>query len=422
MAWSRALWLVVCAGCSFQAHGTEDGAVAPIDSPTMLVDTFVPIDAIIDAPGSGSGSGSDCSWSVHFDGCAIPASTAPFHLQANGAPYVYDTSNGGGVLTSKGSAVTITTQIVAAGSGSSAALWSIGSLQIDSNVQFTVIGSKPLIIAAGSGIQIDGVLDAGSHSGSGISGAGANPASCGPSTGGTGGSGNSGTGGGGGGGYSGAGGAGGSGDFNCTGLPACIQHGGAAGVSIVQPRTIAGGCSGGASGGNAGIFAHGGVGGGAILLASKTTISVNGRVLAGGGGGSGDTSTGQSTGGGGGGAGGFIGLEAPQLTVAGTAVITANGGGGGGGDDVAGVTSGGADGRPDGNAATGGLTTSTTSGTSGGLGSTQSNRGGSSPPAGSPNGGGGGGGGGAGFIQSWTAPGFTPQSGSTISPPFQNGN
>lgn len=76
---------------------------------------------------------------------------------------------------------------------------------------------------------------------------------------------------------------------------------------------------------------RGGPAGGAVYVASKTSITVNGTVAANGAGGMGGSA---QVGGGGGGAGGMIVLEAPSVARNGT--LVANGGGGGEGGIFAG--------------------------------------------------------------------------------------
>ncbi len=72
----------------------------------------------------------------------------------------------------------------------------------------------------------------------------------------------------------------------------------------------------------------GGGGGGAFQISSRATITFNGRFVASGGGGYGTNSPGGG-GGGGGGAGGSLLLEAPMVSVGGTASLSALGGSGG---------------------------------------------------------------------------------------------
>lgn len=113
------------------------------------------------------------------------------------------------------------------------------------------------------------------------------------------------------------------------------------------PTVLRPGCRG-QDGAGAALGAKGGRGGpagGAVYVASKTSITINGIIAANGAGGMGG---GAQIGGGGGGSGGMIALEAP--TVARNGTLVANGGGGGeGGIFAAGEVLGasGADGRRD---------------------------------------------------------------------------
>lgn len=80
----------------------------------------------------------------------------------------------------------------------------------------------------------------------------------------------------------------------------------------------------GGGGGGGGANARGAIGGGAIQLASNTSIAITGSINAGGCGGADVTNAGTA---GGGGAGGAILLEAPAIQIGGTLAV--NGGGGG---------------------------------------------------------------------------------------------
>jgi hypothetical protein len=253
------------------------------------------------------------------------------------------------------------------------------SVSITASVRAT--GTKPLVILATGTITITGTLDVSDG------GANFNPSNCAaagtPMTaqGGAGGS------------FTGAGGAGGG---VASGL------GPASGATTSTP-SVRGGCNGAnGSGTTAGV---GGRGGGAVYLIAGTSISVasTGTINAIGGVGTGAGASGggasAGAGGGGGGAGGFVGFDAPAVTVAG--IVFANGGGGGegatplkdGNDGAASASpstagSGGAGGAPRGG--------------NGGAGSAGANRAGGNASAGGlcDRGGaaGGGGGGGAGMI------------------------
>jgi hypothetical protein len=192
------------------------------------------------------------------------------------------------------------------------------------------VGANPLVLIATQSILIDGGLDASSHAGDIVLGAGARTAAECAALGVDGPPGKLinmnfyGGGGAAGGSFGGAGGAGGSGGRGNIG------HGTPA--AQVAPRVLTGGCPGGRGGDgvNGGGGAVGGNAGGAIYLLAGGSISVTGKINASGAGGAGGaTGVDSSGGGGGGGAGGMIGLEAPHVTVAGS--LYANGGGGGGG-------------------------------------------------------------------------------------------
>jgi hypothetical protein len=204
-----------------------------------------------------------------------------------------------------------------------------------------VVGAKPLVIAVWSTATIDGTIDAGSHRGV-RTGGGAQPTTCEPTaptagmvalvTGGSGG--------GGGGAFQGNGGDGGTGDLGGT-----PTTGGTHGTSVATPSVVRGGCAGAISGeagpgalapSTATTFSSFGRGGGAVRVVAFTSITLDGVMLAGGGGGDG-AAQGSACGGGGGGSGGYLGLEAPTVTLANSAVLAANGGGGGGSGPFAGL-------------------------------------------------------------------------------------
>lgn len=205
----------------------------------------------------------------------------------------------------------------------------VKSLRITASMQFPVsfVGPNAVAIVADGEIVIEGYFDArGPCSGA------AGPHFPGPGgfLGGTAKGNGAGTGGGtgapvnsdgaGGGGHAGHGGDGTSDLANDPGQPGGSAYGDAV-ISV-----LVGGSGGG--GGSAGGAARGGGGGGGIQLVSNTGIRiVTGGINAGGCGG--ESMGGGSDGGGGGGAGGTILLEAPAISVAAGAAITANGGGGG---------------------------------------------------------------------------------------------
>jgi len=411
------LWLGLVTACGFSPALGGDG----VDAPDPL---------------------GDCTtWHPHdFTPCAIGVPQGPVHLVPDGTPYVYDTSQDGGVLTDKTGAEVLRSPLTHTQSdGSVVALLSIESLTIDANVRWNVIGTKPLVVASWSTIDIAGALDVGSHTTdtdatthiqvSTTVGAGAD-LDCGNMNGapGVAATADGGSGGGGGGAFQGAGGGGGSGDTGCNAMLPCPRPGGPGGVPLATaPTTIRGGCGGGASGtagdgatapATAATVSQGGSGGGALELDARLAVHVaaTGTVSAGGGGGAGAPMH-TAAGGGGGGSGGFVGLDAPIVMVFGT--VAANGGGGGASSPfTGGIGYGfpGADGAASATPAAGGLAAQppATCGKPGADGSAGAMLAGAMLTA-FDSCGGSGAGGGAGFILYWSAA-YQPAAGSTVSP------
>ncbi len=377
----------------------------------------------------GSGGGSDAGFSLppdsadapaeceswhpqHFDACAIPAPSTGLDLDG-----AWTLSTDTGVLTGS-STITPAGGALTQSGGPNAYIISIQSLKIETTGSLRVIGTAPLVVASWGDVDVLGSIDAGSTS-AGSAGAGASPSSlCGANATGVatqGGIGVStgGSGGGGGGAFHGNGGHGGIGDSPPG------PTGGTGGVAVSPPTIVRGGCSG-APSGEAGsdpsasdptAVATGGIGGGALQLSSRTSISITGHVLSGGGGGGGAPDN-SACGGGGGGAGGLLGFDAASISFA-NAIIAANGGGGGGsspfGTGLVGTP--GQDGQPSGTQAIGGAVSSCSeAGMLGGAGSTTSGASSTNPVEAC---GGAGGGGGVGFVLTW---GIVSQAGSTISP------
>lgn len=249
-------------------------------------------------------------------------------------------------------------------------------------------GTRPLVLIGSDTIMATAAIDVGSHRGSNPeTGAGADPATCGPGL------------------PPGASGGGAGGSFNGLGGSGA-NGGGTAAQSLDPVPALRGGCAGqdGATG-TKGVKGHGG---GAVFLIAGTKIVATGGINAGGEGGGGGQSG--NAGGGGGGSGGMIGFDAPALTLGGR--IIANGGGGGEGSSNGTAGSNGAD-AVDTAAALGG-SDGPSSGGNGGPGSSGSRAGpgfGGLPGSNS----GGGGGGGAGLV---IAPGGTSSGGVMLSPPF----
>ncbi|MGE0549918.1 MAG: hypothetical protein AB7O24_01255 [Kofleriaceae bacterium] len=214
--------------------------------------------------------------------------------------------------------------------GPSACLVHVQSLVIAQSATLRVIGSRPLVIASESAIEIAGSLDGSSERG-GATGPNANFATgCAPA--GVPENDQGGAGGGAGGSFGGMGGNGGNGDTDNSFGSDGNSPGGLASASLTAPPAYArGGCAG-AKGGNesgsAGQGGSGGASGGALWLYARggLTVPVGGVIRATGAGALGGA---VQSGGGGGGSGGYIRLSASQLTIAGT--IAANGGAAGGG-------------------------------------------------------------------------------------------
>jgi hypothetical protein len=373
-------------------------------------------DAGLSFPSDSADAPAECTtWNPHhFDACAIPAPSTGLDL--DGA-WTFSTDTG--VLTSSSMTITPAGGPLVQASGPNAYIISIQSLKIETTGSLRVIGQTPLVVASWGDIDVIGSIDAGSTSG-GSAGAGANPTLCttsAPTQGGIGVS-TGGSGGGGGGAFHGNGGNGGIGDMPQGPL------GGVGGVAVSAPAIVRGGCSG-APSGEAGsdpsasdstAVATGGIGGGAVQLSSRTSITISGHVLAGGGGGGGAPDN-SACGGGGGGAGGFLGFDASKISFT-NATIAANGGGGGGsqmfGTGLVGTP--GQDGQPSGTQAAGGAASSCSeAGMLGGAGATTSGASSTNPVEAC---GGAGGGGGVGFVLTW---GTVAQSGSTVSPIAQSG-
>ncbi len=264
-----------------------------------------------------------------------------------------------------------------------------------------VLGSRPLVVLGISSVRVDGILDAASHRGDGTAGAGASTGGACDTLGPGGNASIDGGGGGAGGSFVGSGGSGGTGGPGVNGIPAA---GATPGNNMATPTAIRGGCGGSSGGGSSGL-AGGlpGAGGGAVYLISGGEIAIKGTINASGAGGAASVAR---SGGGGGGSGGFIGLDAPTLSIGPSATIFAIGGAGasGGNDATAGV-----DGGEAMNAQPPQGTASNGTGGTGSAGAVGSAGGGS---GGASSGGGGGGGGGGGYIGRTTT-----VAGGTFAPP-----
>ena len=340
MVFARGCLVLGClVACKFTPPaGTSDGGSDAPDGPA-------------DAPPDVSDAPDLCTtWDAqHFEPCTVGSPMPAPTLDLASSPYTYNTTTSGGTLTDRaGSVVTSSTVTVAQADNTVVALWNVASLTVPTGVVINVIGDKPLVIASWDLVALHGTIDAGSHTAeidaeAGIDatvqlGAGASTATCASLAGTAGNEGvaTSGSGGGGGGGFGGTGAAGSLGDTGSGDV-----GGGAGGMSVAATAIMRAGCPGGQSGiagpgpvqppATSFSFANAGAGGGAIVVAARTEIAIEatGRVLAGGGGGAGSPQ-GSSCGGGGGGSGGYVGLDAPSITVVNLGVVAANGGGGGG--------------------------------------------------------------------------------------------
>jgi hypothetical protein len=206
-----------------------------------------------------------------------------------------------------------------------------------------IVGSRPLILASVGILEIQGDIDISSYVGDSERGPGANDDACvnpsSPSR-------NAGgAGGGAGGSFAAKGGDGGDGNQDES-LNRPIGMGATASPSVPLPTVVRGGCRGVRGGHESFIGGRGGDGGasgGAIRFVSTIEVRLlaTGSIRATGAAGSGGQ---QQAGGGGAGSGGYVGLDAPQVTIIGN--ISANGGGGGeGGARLSGINETGSDGE-----------------------------------------------------------------------------
>jgi hypothetical protein len=266
---------------------------------------------------------------------------------------------------------------------------SVLDFEVGSGANLEVSGSLPFAVASWTSILVDGTITVAAGANTGTCNGALTPPEPGSVD-------TDGGGGGAGAALDGNGGNGGGGDGGANGA---IDGGG-----VAVPTTLRGGCDGGDGGdANKNAGGVGGIGGGALLLAARQDVTVNGNVTAPGQGGRGGIGGGGDGGGGGGGggSGGMVVVDASSTTVVGG--LTANGGGGGEGGDnfyLGGET--GEAGRTDATAARGGDIglVGGGAGGSGGIGSGASRHGknGLNFQGGAADGGGGGGGGSVGYI------------------------
>jgi hypothetical protein len=313
-----------------------------------------------DAPGSsgsgdgGSGDGgdipdadpgladatSDCSrWGTRhvFDACEDLPPAGPDVFLAGVGEWQFDTDT----LTLGYAGVddpirpTLVAQHVVQTSTRATAVISASRFEIGPFAKFRAVGSRPLIVASWSDINVHGRVDVSTYDGLDdpptdliAPGAGAIAGCSGVTLPGLGGLG------GGGGGMQTAGGDGG----DASGAM------GDKGGDAIALTDLRGGCSG-TDGDPPSTFGRAGRSGGGVLLTAigEIAVGISAEVVAGGGGGAGgmpDPGGGSATagGGGGGGSGGMVALEAPVVHLfAGSSVNAAGGGGGGGGGASGGV-------------------------------------------------------------------------------------
>jgi hypothetical protein len=404
------LWLaasaLLAAGCSSANSATADAGAGPdaAMNPT-------PTDGSADgdgpsstSPGEGGDDGGDeattdgdATSAMGDGGLAFAASNVPpgTTLAAPG-DWVFSSAQCGGstsvtIDTSKGISdcdgqtppyqYSVITQSDTSLGSLQAALFVTNKFTIEAGMSVKVVGNLPLIVVALSDVSINGLLDAtvdtiyGDHA---YAGGASGPAMSTRGNGPGGGTAPTAMSGAGGGGFCGKGGDG----------AAATGTGAAGGIAYGNPTNVPllGGSSG-ASGG----YEKGGGSGGAIQIASATSIQVTalGVIDVGGGGGGWIQS--------GGGSGGAILLQAPTVTVAGT--LAANGGGGA----ESGDNNNGQNAQPSATAAAGGVASSGRN--AGGNGAAGTAVDGAAGPIVAMSANGGGGGGGAGRIRIDTSTG-----------------
>lgn len=434
--WSAMRWslLVLCvAGCfskpadvdfdasPFDARAIDGRAIdANVDAPAP--DAIVP-DAVTECPPStiicddATSTYVDCdatgtpTFSMHCPlGCSTNSEKCVDVDPSNGLAAQLDLArdDGATVAFSGNSTIDTTTGVVFNGANSITVpsapvngmrVFRFKSLSVAGTLRVT--GNDMLAIVVDGDVTIAGVLDVSSDwSSTGIAGPGADPtfaAATVTTKAGTGGGGNH---------QVGAHG----GDF--TGGPAA---GGAGGAGQSDPDLVP--LRAGMAGGTSMIVGTipGGLGGGAVQIVSRTTISVLGSGVIDASGAGGSANTILVTPGVGGGAGGTVLLEAPQLTLDGAGVVVSTKGGGGSDTGFNGCTTcQGSDGGYDAAAAPGG--TGAAAGGNGGTGATAPTVGSNGASAG------GGGGGSVGEARFNTTAGtINPQNGAAIRSAFSTG-
>jgi hypothetical protein len=335
--------------------------------------------------GGGVDGGADATGDAPVsDGPAKPADAGPLGFLASNLPPSNvtppDPDAGTAVISTQcNDCLPVTPTTITQNDGSTASLYVLDSLTIQSNASLTLTGLAPVILVVLGPVDIQGLLSvAAPTTGAGGPGGFASGPSSGPGTGTPGGEGAYASAAPGGAGYCGAGGEGSS-QTTSEAPPGGTAYGNATITPLI----------GGSAGATWSTQYGSGGGGGALEIASSTSITVGtyGAINAGGAGGQANATSA-------GGSGGAILLEAPAVTVAGT--LAANGGGGG---------PGGASALASAQPATGGVSAAAVGGD--GSGGTTLN--------GQDATGGGGGGGGAGWIRINTGGGSATITG-TLSP------
>ncbi len=348
-----ALALLAISGCKFDSRGVGPiyfdlgGAhdVGPVADRGRVESGTDSADASRDAPSPDpdlavpDGGDPLCGWPfdpAHFDPCADPLTPSPALLLASGS-FSYDTD------AATFDPVPPTGQPTNGVYHGTRVIW-VEGLKIEAAATLRVVGSLPLMVVSTDKILVAGVIDVSSSrfTGDSLPGAGAStdPSHCPvppqpgvPCD-------RHGASGGGGGGFGSSGGQGDSGgvghdcgDIDDDGKPR-TAGGGALAVPLTAIRAGCAGAPGSSTTEGGAVFddrGEGGPGGGAIQLVARGTLIVSGVIDAGGGGGG--PGSAHRASGGGGGSGGWIGLEAGELQIVGSATLAANGGGGGGGCD-----------------------------------------------------------------------------------------
>ncbi len=357
--------LFVLAGCR-QLLGFDEPVPLAGDGPSA----DSPADATPDGD-DGPTSDACTSFSSVIDTCVATPSD-PLEIDV---PTTYDTDTGQ-LLSNQGSSMPQHV-VFSTDTGTIDAVFAT-SISIGPTAALTVTGSRPVALVATGTITVEGTIDLDAG------GAGVPFSGCNIEIGGDGQNDTGGGAGGGGGGFRGAGADGGNGDQDMG----QSTHG-AGGQIVALPAAPRAGCAGGRGGNGNAPGGTAGVAGGAILIASESSVSVSGTISASGGGGQGGHAP--DGGGAGGGSGGMIVIEASSLVV--TGALVANGGGGGEGA----ANSNGNDGATGNATGAPGGAGGTSLGADGGKGSGPVALFGQSPTS-VQVAGGGGGGGGAGFI------------------------